>query len=116
MGFLPKNTNEVKLILTPYGKTKFLSKGFKDTFRYFSFSDDDLRSADLFGTNRERAQSRARQRDALTWSRFACLGRQRHATPPGYIRAGARSDNPGAHGRRTQHAELKSRRVLFADE
>ena len=30
MGFLPKNTNEVKLILTPYGKTKFLSKGFKD--------------------------------------------------------------------------------------
>ena len=38
MGFLDKNTNEVKLILTPYGKTKFLSKGFKD----FSFSDDDI--------------------------------------------------------------------------
>ena len=42
MGFLEKNTNEVKLILTPYGKTKFLTKGFKDTFRYFSFSDDDI--------------------------------------------------------------------------
>ena len=42
MGFLEKNTNEVKLILTPYGKTKFLTKGFKDTFSYFSFSDDDI--------------------------------------------------------------------------
>lgn len=42
MGFLSKDTNEVKLTLTPYGKVKFYSKGFKDTFRYFSFSDDDI--------------------------------------------------------------------------
>ena len=31
MGFLDNNIDEVKLILTPYGKTKFLSNGFKDT-------------------------------------------------------------------------------------
>ena len=42
MGFLDNNIDEVKLILTPYGKTKFLSNGFKDTFRYFSFSDDTV--------------------------------------------------------------------------
>jgi hypothetical protein len=42
MGFLSKNTNEVRLILTPYGKVQFYSKGVKDTFRYFSFSDDDV--------------------------------------------------------------------------
>lgn len=42
MGFLSKDIKEVKLILTPYGKTKFYTKGFKDTFRYFSFSDDGV--------------------------------------------------------------------------
>jgi hypothetical protein len=42
MGFLDKNTDEVKLTLTPHGKIEFLTKGFKDTFRYFSFSDDDV--------------------------------------------------------------------------
>ena len=42
MGFLDKNNEEVKLILTPHGKVKFLSEGLKDTFVYFTFSDDDL--------------------------------------------------------------------------
>jgi len=42
MGFLDKNTNEVKLTLTSHGKIKFLSEGLKDTFVYFTFSDDDL--------------------------------------------------------------------------
>lgn len=42
MAFLDKNIKDVKLILTPYGKTKFLTNGFKETFKYFSFSDDDV--------------------------------------------------------------------------
>lgn len=42
MGFLDKNIDEVQLNLTTYGKMKFLNKGFRDTFRYFSFSDDDV--------------------------------------------------------------------------
>lgn len=42
MGFVDNNIKEVKLILTPYGKTKFLSNGSNETFKYFSFSDDDV--------------------------------------------------------------------------
>jgi hypothetical protein len=42
MGFLDKNNDELRLILTPHGKVKFLSEGLKDTFVYFTFSDDDL--------------------------------------------------------------------------
>jgi len=42
MGFLDKNINEVKLILTPYGKSKFLGNGYRDSFKYFSLSDDNI--------------------------------------------------------------------------
>jgi hypothetical protein len=42
MGFVEDNNDEVRLTLTPYGKTKFLSNGVMDTFKYFSFSDDDI--------------------------------------------------------------------------
>jgi hypothetical protein len=42
MGFIQNNNDEVRLILTNYGKTKFLSNGVVDTFKYFSFSDDDV--------------------------------------------------------------------------
>ncbi len=42
MGFLSKDTNEVKLILTKHGKVLFYTKGAKETFRYFSFSDDNV--------------------------------------------------------------------------
>lgn len=42
MGFIDKNIDEVRLILTPYGKTKFLTDGLEETFSHFSFSDDDV--------------------------------------------------------------------------
>ena len=42
MSFLDNNINEVRLVLTQYGKKEFLSNGVDRTFRFFSFSDDNV--------------------------------------------------------------------------
>jgi hypothetical protein len=40
MGFF--ENNEVRLTFTDYGKEKFFNDGYKDTFTYFSLSDDNV--------------------------------------------------------------------------
>ena len=42
MGFVDKNNDDVRLTLTDYGKSKFLNEGYRDTFKYFSLSDDGV--------------------------------------------------------------------------
>lgn len=42
MGFINENDNNVRLTFTDYGKIKFLTEGYKNTFKYFSLSDDGV--------------------------------------------------------------------------